>query len=133
MVTEKKKQQERDENQFPSPEIKQKKKRLATVLAISNTSERIYRRERKSRREEDRKQRVKGTKSKEEGNDPKSFIAFLLLCAQVSQLSFFSSLPHFVSSIALREGKLLPSHSAWRHPTSASCLVWPSRVTGFGQ
>ena len=34
-----KKQQGRDENQFSSPEIKQKKKRLATVLAISNTGE----------------------------------------------------------------------------------------------
>ena len=84
-----KKQEERDENQFSSPEIKQKKKRLATVLAISNTGERIYRRERKSRREEDRKQRVKGTKSEEEGNDPKSSIASLLLWAQVSQFSFF--------------------------------------------
>jgi hypothetical protein len=48
-VTEKR--EERDENQFSSPETKQKKKkRLATVLAISSTGERIYRRERKSRR-----------------------------------------------------------------------------------
>jgi hypothetical protein len=66
---------------------------------------------------------VKGTKSKEEGNDPKSFIAFLLLCAQVSQLSFFSSLPHFVSSIALREGKLI---------TFAQCMETPHECLLFG-
>jgi hypothetical protein len=58
------------------------------------TSRELEERERQSRREEDRKQRVKGTKSEEEGNDPKSFIASLLPCAQVSHFFpfvFFAS------------------------------------------
>jgi hypothetical protein len=56
-----KKQQGRDKNQFSSPEIKQKKKRLATVLAISNTGE-------KNIQKREKEQERRGSETEGEGN-----------------------------------------------------------------
>jgi hypothetical protein len=135
-VTEKK-QQGRDENQFSSPEIMQKKKRLATVLAISNTSEKnIQKREKEQER---RGSKTEGEGNKIGGRRQRPEILHRVsasLRTVTSAFIFFPSLPHFVRSIALREGKLITFAQcmhAWRHLTRASCLFWPSQVTGLGQ